>query len=41
LAYGLREHYRHILELTRLNEAIALYSGEAQALAGTAAGPGR
>jgi anti-sigma B factor antagonist len=25
LAYGLSDHYRHILELTRLNEAIAVY----------------
>ncbi|MEJ2208501.1 MAG: STAS domain-containing protein [Anaerolineae bacterium] len=41
LAYGLSEHYRHILELTRLNEAIALYPGEAEALAATEAGPDR
>jgi anti-sigma B factor antagonist len=34
LAYGLSQHYRHILELTRLSEAIAVYSSEAQALAG-------
>lgn len=40
LAYGLNEHYRHILELTRLNEAIALYSNEAEALAATEAEPG-
>jgi anti-sigma B factor antagonist len=32
LACGLNEHYRHILELTRLNEAIAVYPTEAQAL---------
>lgn len=32
LAYGLDEHYHHILELTRLNEAIALYPGEAEAV---------
>ena len=32
LACGLNEHYRHILELTRLNEAIAIYPTEAQAL---------
>jgi anti-sigma B factor antagonist len=33
LAYGLNEHYRHIFELTRLNEAIGLYDSEADALA--------
>jgi anti-sigma B factor antagonist len=33
LAYGLNEHYRHIFELTRLNEAIGVYDGEAKALA--------
>jgi anti-sigma B factor antagonist len=33
LAYGLSEHYRHILELTRLNEAIAIYATEREALA--------
>ena len=33
LAYGLNEHYRHIFELTRLNEAIGVYSNEAEALA--------
>jgi anti-sigma B factor antagonist len=33
LAYGLSEHYRHILELTRLNEAIVVYTTESQALA--------
>ncbi|MGD8465671.1 MAG: STAS domain-containing protein, partial [Anaerolineae bacterium] len=32
LAYGLSEHYRHILELTRLNEAIAVYPTEDEAL---------
>lgn len=32
-AYGLSEHYRHILELTRLNEAIAIYATEGEALA--------
>lgn len=31
-AYGLSEHYRHIFELTRLNEAIAVYDSEAAAL---------
>jgi anti-anti-sigma regulatory factor len=33
LAYGLNEHYRHIFELTRLNDAIKLYDNEADALA--------
>jgi anti-sigma B factor antagonist len=33
LAYGLNEHYRHIFELTRLNEAIGVYDNEAKALA--------
>jgi anti-sigma B factor antagonist len=33
LACGLNEHYRHIFELTRLNEAIRLYDSEADALA--------
>jgi anti-sigma B factor antagonist len=33
LAYGLSEHYRHIFELTRLNEAIGVYNSEAEALA--------
>ena len=33
LAVGLNEHYRHIFELTRLNEAIELYGSEADALA--------
>jgi anti-sigma B factor antagonist len=37
LAYGLNEHYRHIFELTRLNEAIHLYDSEADALAGAKA----
>ncbi len=32
LAYGLSEHYQHIFELTRLNEAIGIYHGEAEAL---------
>ncbi len=32
LAFGLSEHYRHIFELSRLNEAIALYDTEATAL---------
>ncbi len=37
LAYGLSDHYKHIFELTRLNEAIGLYDTEAEAVA--AAGP--
>ena len=32
MAYGLSDHYRHILELTRLNEAISIYDSEAAAL---------
>jgi anti-sigma B factor antagonist len=32
MAYGLSEHYRHIFELTRLNEAISIYDSEAAAL---------
>jgi anti-sigma B factor antagonist len=40
LACGLNEHYRHIFELTRLNEAIAIYADEAQALAATRVAPG-
>jgi anti-sigma B factor antagonist len=35
-AYGLSEHYREIFELTRLDEAIAIYNDEASALAGAA-----
>jgi anti-sigma B factor antagonist len=42
LAYGLSEHYRQILELTRLNEAIAVYTTEGEALAAASAGlPGQ
>ena len=33
LAYGLSEHYQQIFELTRLNEAIGIYSDEAEAKA--------
>ena len=36
LACGLDEHYRHIFELTRLNEAISLHPAEASALAAAA-----
>lgn len=32
LAFGLTDHYQHILELTRLNEAIAIYETEGAAL---------
>jgi anti-sigma B factor antagonist len=32
IAFGLSEHYRHIFELTRLNEAINLYVTEQEAL---------
>ena len=31
-ACGLSEHYRQIFELTRLNEAISIYSSETEAL---------
>ena len=31
-AYGLSEHYRQIFELTRLDEAIGIYSDEASAV---------
>lgn len=37
LAYGLSEHYRHIFGLTRLNEAIAIYATEAEAVSATGA----
>ncbi len=33
LAYGLSDHYQQIFELTRLNEAIAIYEGEDAAVA--------
>jgi anti-sigma B factor antagonist len=33
LAYGLSEHYQQIFELTRLNEAISIYTDEGEALA--------
>ena len=35
-AYGLSEHYREIFELTRLDEAIAIYDNEESALNGAA-----
>ena len=31
-AYGLSDHYKHIFELTRLNEAISIYETEAEAV---------
>lgn len=34
MAFGLSDHYRQIFELTRLNEAISLFTSEAEALAG-------
>ncbi len=33
IACGLSEHYQQIFDLTRLNEAITIYPGEAEALA--------
>jgi anti-sigma B factor antagonist len=33
LAFGLSEHYRHIFEITRLNDAIRIYHTEDEALA--------
>jgi len=36
LACGLDDHYRQILELTRLDEAITVYADEAEALASAA-----
>jgi anti-sigma B factor antagonist len=33
LAYGLNEHYRQIFALTRLDEAVGIFDGEAAALA--------
>ena len=36
-AYGLNEHYRQIFELTRLDEAIAIYDDERAAVAGAKA----
>jgi anti-sigma B factor antagonist len=37
LACGLSDHYRHIFELTRLDEAISVHPDEASALAAAAA----
>ena len=38
MAYGLSEHYQQIFELTRLNEAIAIYDTEAEAVAAASTG---
>ena len=38
LAFGLSEHYAHIFELTRLNEAIGTYDTEAAAVEAAARG---
>lgn len=35
LALGLSEHYRHIFEITRLSDAIKIYTTEDEALAAT------
>ena len=37
-AFGLSDHYREIFELTRLDEAIAIYDNEQSAVAGQAQG---
>lgn len=37
LAYGLTDHYRQILSLTRLDEAISIHDSEADALAAASA----
>jgi anti-sigma B factor antagonist len=39
LAVGLNDHYKQIFELTRLNEAIAIFDDEAEALAAVKAIP--
>jgi len=36
LAYGLREHFREILQITRLSDYIGIYDDEESALAGAA-----
>jgi anti-sigma B factor antagonist len=35
LNIGLSEHYRHIFDVTRLDEVIGVYATEAEALAAT------
>jgi anti-sigma B factor antagonist len=35
MAWGLNDHYRHIFELTRLNDAISIFDSEADVLAMT------
>ena len=37
LAYGLNDHYRHIFELTRLNDAIGIFTSEQEARASVGA----
>ena len=37
LAFGLSDHYRQILELTRLDEAIAIHTSETDAVAAASA----
>ena len=37
LGYGLSEHYRQILELTRIDEAIHIHDSEADALSAAGA----
>ena len=37
MAYGLSDHYRQIFDLTRLDEAIGIYTGEGEALAAAVA----
>ena len=38
LSFGLSEHYRHIFDLTRLNEAIGVHGSETEALAAAQSG---
>jgi anti-sigma B factor antagonist len=38
LTYGLTEHYRHIFELTRLDEAIGIHDSEEEAVRAAKAG---
>lgn len=41
LAFGLSEHYRHLFRLTYLDDAIAIYHTETEALAAAQAGEER